>query len=534
MSQRLLSGEPVSRVEIFVSCQKLKKKDIMSKSDPCCVMFVQTGDHWSEVARTENVKNSQDPQFTRSLEVDYYFEEVQRVRFEIYDIDNKSTKLTDDDNLGGIETTLGEIVAGSPFSRQLNIKGKATTSTITLRAQEQSRQQEVLHMTFQAQKLEKKDLLGKSDPFLEFSRKVSDDRWQVVYRTEVVKNNQNPAWRPIRVKASQMCGGDFDNKIRVDCKDYDSSGNHDLIGSCETSVKEMMSNGSGLQWPCLNPKKLTKKGYQNSGFIVMTLCEVSKDFTFLDYIAAGLQINVTVAIDFTGSNGKMTSPESLHHVGGSQPNAYMRAIEAVGNVIQDYDSDKMFPVLGFGARVPPKMDVSHEFAVNMNANNPSCNGVKGIIDAYKACLTHIELFGPTNFAPVINHVAKFAAAAQLEKAARNYFILLILTDGIVSDMPETLHAIVSASHLPMSIIIVGVGGSDFEAMNVLDGDAGALQDPLVQGAKARRDIVQFVAFRNCESPTVLAKHVLAEVPRQVCEYFNIYSIQPGTGINKHR
>jgi len=44
-----------------------------------------------------------------------------------------------------------------------------------------------------------------------------------------------------------------------------------------------------------------------------------------------------VAIDFTGSNGKITSPESLHHVGGSQPNAYMRAIEAVGNVIQDYD-----------------------------------------------------------------------------------------------------------------------------------------------------------------------------------------------------
>jgi hypothetical protein len=531
MSQRLLSGEPVSRVEIYVSCNKLKKKDVLSKSDPCCILFVQAGDHWREVARTENVKNSQDPQFTHPLEVDYFFEEVQKVRIDVYDLDNKSAKLADDDLLGSVEATLGEIVAGTPYSRPLILKGKAISSTITLRAQEQSRQQEVLHMTFQAQKLEKKDILGKSDPFLEFSRKIADDRWQVVYRTEVVKNSQNPAWRPIRVKASQLCGGDYDNKIRIDCKDYDSNGSHELIGSCETSVKELIQQGSGMQWSCVNPKKASKKGYQNSGVIILTLCEASKDATFLDYIAAGLQINVTIAIDFTGSNGKITSPESLHHVGGSHPNAYMRAIEAVGNVIQDYDSDKMYPVLGFGARVPPKMEVSHEFAVNMNATNPSCHGVKGILDAYKTCLSHIELFGPTNFAPVINHVAKFAAAAHLERAARNYFILLILTDGIVSDMQETLHAIVQASQLPMSIIIVGVGGSDFDAMTVLDGDGGGLQDPHT-GAKARRDIVQFVAFRNCETPTVLAKHVLAEVPRQVCEYYNLYTIAPGTGVAK--
>lgn len=30
-------------------------------------------------------------------------------------------------------------------------------------------------------------------------------------------------------------------------------------------------------------------------------------------------------------------------------------------------------------------------------------------------------------------------------------------------------------------------------------------------------------------PDELAKHVLAEVPRQVCEYYSIYGIQPGTG-----
>lgn len=46
-----------------------------------------------------------------------------------------------------------------------------------------------------------------------------------------------------------------------------------------------------------------------------------------------------------------------------QLNAYGMALRAVGEIIQDYDSDKMFPALGFGARLPPDGRVSHEFAL---------------------------------------------------------------------------------------------------------------------------------------------------------------------------
>jgi hypothetical protein len=44
-----------------------------------------------------------------------------------------------------------------------------------------------------------------------------------------------------------------------------------------------------------------------------------------------------------------------------QMNAYAMALKAVGEIIQDYDSDKMFPALGFGAKLPPDGHVSHEF-----------------------------------------------------------------------------------------------------------------------------------------------------------------------------
>ena len=48
----------------------------------------------------------------------------------------------------------------------------------------------------------------------------------------------------------------------------------------------------------------------------------------------------------------------------------------------------------------------------------------------------------------------------------------MLTDGVITDMEQTKQAIVEASTLPMSVIIVGVGGADFGMMEELDADDG--------------------------------------------------------------
>lgn len=44
-------------------------------------------------------------------------------------------------------------------------------------------------------------------------------------------------------------------------------------------------------------------------------------------------------------------------------------------------------------------------------------GVEGIVQAYSACLPHIRFYGPTNFSPIVNHVARFAAQATQQEAA---------------------------------------------------------------------------------------------------------------------
>lgn len=105
---------------------------------------------------------------------------------------------------------------------------------------------------------------------------------------------------------------------------------------------------------------------------------------------------------------------------------------------------------------------------------------------------------------------------------QQYFILLILTDGVITDMADTREAIVQASHLPMSIIIVGVGNADFSDMQMLDGDDGILRSP--KGEPVLRDIVQFVPFRNF-------KHVSASCSKTVSCQSNVILTRPTCSLN---
>jgi hypothetical protein len=196
----------------------------------------------------------------------------------------------------------------------------------------------------------------------------------------------------------------------------------------------------------------------------------------------------------------------------------------VGTIIEDYDFDQHFPALGFGARVLPDTEVSHLFFLNFDPQNPFCKGVNGILDAYQTALKKVKLYGPTHFAPTINHVAEFANTYH---DGSHYFVLLIITDGMICDLDATREAIVQASELPLSIIIVGVGSEDFSSMEFLDADRRGLK---YNGVPAKRDIVQFVALRDILSElggdsaatrAALGRKVLAEIPRQLCQFMKM-------------
>lgn len=84
---------------------------------------------------------------------------------------------------------------------------------------------------------------------------------------------------------------------------------------------------------------------------------------------------------------------------------------AVGSIIQDYDTDKMFPAFGFGARFRDG-SVNHAFPLNGNPAQPECHFIEGIVAAYQQAISSVELFGPTNFAPIINSVARWCGRSR--------------------------------------------------------------------------------------------------------------------------
>lgn len=521
----------VTRVEIHVSCSKLSDKDLLSKSDPMVVMFTEIRDQhnkrWKEFDRTETVKDSLNPSFVKSFVIDYHFEELQKLKFEVYDSDSKSAKLDEHDFLGKLEVTLGSIVgeyAGKVTKQLLGRKDEKLNSSITFVAEELNNNKEVVNLQFKGRKLDKKDFFGSSDPYLTFYRHgIEGENYVPVHKTEVIKNNLNPCWKLFSISVTTLCNGDKHRPIQVECFDWDSDGSHDLIGEFQTTLHELLGD-SVKSYELINKKKKAKKkSYKNSGFIELCRIELKNEPSFLDYITGGIELCFHVAIDFTASNGNPLQPTSLHFMDNNAPNQYVQALMSVGKICEDYDSDKLIPAYGFGARI--QNQVYHDFHLNQS-NNATCYGVAGVLDAYHKFLPTAELYGPTNFSPIINRVARDARDQQI---IEKYHVLLILTDGVISDMHQTIDAVINASRVPMSIIIVGVGSAEFDAMDQLDSDNGMLSN----GATvAERDIVQFVPYRNFSGSFAsdnLAKEVLFEVPRQLVSFMTQKGIKPRPG-----
>lgn len=130
--------------------------------------------------------------------------------------------------------------------------------------------------------------------------------------------------------------------------------------------------------------------------------------------------------------------------------------------------------------------VSHCFPLNGNDSLPEITGIDEVLNTYRNVVQHVKLLGPTFFAPIVRR-----AKEQVEKCQnpKLYHILLILTDGEIHDMTQTIDEIaeISNKNLPLSIIIVGVGDEDFANMVKLDGDEVAIK----AGCK---DLVQFVKY----------------------------------------
>lgn len=206
------------------------------------------------------------------------------------------------------------------------------------------------------------------------------------------------------------------------------------------------------------------------------------------------------------------------------------ALYEVGNILLNYATDKKVPMIGFGAVIDPKLKgrtsepaeirknyVNHCFHMNFQPN-PEVFGMDGMLAAYNTSISQVEMLGPTYFGPFLKDMILHMQARSTYGIRAPYTIELILTDGEIMDMNDTIEYLVEASFFPVSIVIVGIGNDSFKNMKFLDSDGGLLTSRK-SGKKAARDLVQFVPFREFQGDAKrLASAVLAEIPKQFLEY----------------
>ena len=240
---------------------------------------------------------------------------------------------------------------------------------------------------------------------------------------------------------------------------------------------------------------------------------------FNEYVSAGMvDVDLSVAIDFTSSNGDPRIPGTQHFSRDGLMNDYEESIVAIGETISKYNSSQDYPVWGFGAKFSG--ETRHIFQLG---NASTAHGVDGILDAYRTVWeTDLIMSGPTVLHSVLRAAASRAKKfynAPVSQTKNHYCILLILTDGIVQDLNSTQELVRSYSSLglPLSVIVIGIGRADFSDFKQWS------NSPSLEICGR----FTFVEFREYQfDPEELSRQALVKVPQDIVDYYLSRNILP--------
>ena len=203
-------------------------KDVLSKSDPMCVVYTQlpNSQTWQEHGRTEVIKNNLNPEFATKFLIGYRFEELQKLKFKIDDIDGTSAILDNHDFLGEAECSLGQIVSSGKFFIELHHPSFKSKGQLCIQAEEISGSpKEEVEFLISGQQF-KSGFFSKPDPFL-----VIFKEGNLIHRTIFIKNNCNPQWPKFTVPMRALCEKNGqDAKLLLQSWNYNKNGKHKLLG----------------------------------------------------------------------------------------------------------------------------------------------------------------------------------------------------------------------------------------------------------------------------------------------------------------
>ena len=432
--------------------------------------------------------NEQNIIFQTPILIDYFFEKEQYLIFEVIKYKNLIPEIL------SYETTIGKIVGSrkNTLNQQINL---LNNENIILKAEKINESENFLDIHFIIEsnkpiKYKKK----KNKIFILIKNKID------LYLTEALKNNGNfsPIHIPLNLLKPNFTLIFYNNKKEI--IKVDTTTLNDITNNYKTTIN-------------LSKKKFL---YLESDSLIR------KSYSFMDYLQLGIEIKLSIAIDFTQSNLNPKEKNSLHNISNNNLNDYENIIISIGNIMSYYNYEQFFPVFGFGAKLKKNNKINHCFPINFNEENPNIYTIDNVIKNYHNCLNEIELSEPTYFSPIINKINE-----MIKENNNNYQynILLILTDGILNDVKNTINSIIESSFLPLSIIIIGIGNEDFNKMKKLNFEDEFLNNKKINFVE--RELIQFTEFNKYDNNCMkLIQDVLGKIPREVVKYYNYKRLFP--------
>ena len=112
-----------NKIELSFSCRNLVDLDTFSKSDPIVHVFMRDSRAgvYMKLGETERIDDNLNPDFVKTMLVDYFFEKEQWMKFEVYDVDGRQLE-----HIGTAETTISKIMTAQrqTWMADLTLGGK--------------------------------------------------------------------------------------------------------------------------------------------------------------------------------------------------------------------------------------------------------------------------------------------------------------------------------------------------------------------------------------------------------------------------
>jgi len=556
------------KLDLVIECRRLPKKDSFSQADAFCGLWEVPSGYNSgtqengkkqqvsrlpakqekEIGRTEVVRENKSPKFTTTFRLEYKFQEEQTYCLRVYDEDLRyATDLKEHDFIGGFVFTLGELMGSGScaIARPLQ-KGKAF---VVLTGREIVETREVLEFRFSGQDLGllqrkhkivgtkeavdamqklnvAKNVLDKFHPFFRLEKLNAEDQsWTVVWKSEVIKDNQNPTWNVARLPLQLLCDDEPTNPLKITIWVWNRYAPDELVGFVETTVQELVlkaKRGIPVFDVMLERRRLlggTK--LKKAGTLKTLKSTVLTIPSMIEYFAGGCKMDLMIAVDCSLENRDWRDDStSLHYRSNTWMNDYQAAIKKIGTIYEAYESKKEgFTMYGYGG-VWHDVYTPH-FIMGQNLKTAD-DLLKCYDETFCGDSHHLKMNAIGELRTVVQTAMYRALRSNREGEGQCYSTLVILSTGDTIDEQETVDAICAAAEdAPLSIVIIGVGASgNFDRIQRLSGGDYGNKLRHSNGVPIARDIVNFVKFSNFHgNASRCVSESLKEVPEQFVQHF---------------